>query len=183
MTKHKDSSYYLILEKALEVVVEFGAASLTFDAVSKKSGISRGGILYHFPNKEVMLESLLEHYVGVEMSLFFKNWEKLGNTPETLAKAEILSMSQRDSKNRDIAVALLASLVNHPALLEKIRPIVEHRFKTIMNNPNFAKEAIILMALDGMYTMRALGLDPLTPKKRKEIFECMLSMCESKESI
>lgn len=178
MTKHKDSAYQLILEKALEVVVELGAASLTYEAVSQKSGISRGGILYHFPSKEAMLEALLEHYVGLEMSVFLKNWEKLGNTPETMTQAEVLSMRQKDGKNRDIAIALLASLVHHPALLEKIRPLVERRYQTIMNNPNFAMEAIVLLALDGMYTMHALGLEPLSAKKRKEIFDCMLTLCE-----
>lgn len=181
MAKHKDSTYHFILEKALEVVVESGAAKLTFDAVAHKSGISRGGILYHFPNKEAMLESLLEYYVGMEMSVFLKHWEKLGSSPSTMTKAEVLSMREKEGKKRDIAIALLASLVHHPALLQKIRPLVEQRFKTIVNNPNFAKEAIILMALDGMYTMHALGLEPLSAKQRQEIFNCMLSLCDQKD--
>ena len=41
-----------ILEAAERVVTEAGAAHLTLDAVAGKAGVSKGGLLYHFPSKK-----------------------------------------------------------------------------------------------------------------------------------
>ena len=37
-----------------------GAGALTFEELVKESGITRGGITYHFPTKEDLLRGLLE---------------------------------------------------------------------------------------------------------------------------
>src|SRR5690242_2095382 len=40
-----------ILEAAERVVAEIGAARLTLDVVAQAAGVSKGGLLYHFPSK------------------------------------------------------------------------------------------------------------------------------------
>ena len=40
-----------ILEAAERVVAEVGAARLTLDVVAQAAGVSKGGLLYHFPSK------------------------------------------------------------------------------------------------------------------------------------
>ena len=44
-----------ILEAAERVITEVGAAHLTLDAVAQAAGVSKGGLLYHFPSKESLL--------------------------------------------------------------------------------------------------------------------------------
>ncbi len=182
MTKHKDSSYELILEKALEVVMESGAASLTFEAVAKKSGISRGGILYHFPSKQALLQAILDQYVTKDMESFNKHWEKLGSTPETMVKAELLCATEEDMDRDDEAVALLAAVVNNPALLDNVKPIIEGRYDVARNQKTFERQASVLLALDGIYMLRALGLQPLNRKERKKVYQYLLSLLNDKEA-
>ena len=179
MAKHKDSSYEMILKKALEVVMESGAASLTFEAVAKKSGISRGGILYHFPSKQALLQAIVDQYVNQDMASFNRHWEKLGSTPQTMVTAELLCATEKDSDRDEVAVALLAAVVNNPALLENVRPIIEGRYEVARSQKNFEQQAVALLALDGIYTLRSLGLTPLTARERKKIYRYLLSMVES----
>jgi AcrR family transcriptional regulator len=49
-----------LLEAAIAVAERDGAAHLTLDAVAAQAGVSKGGLLYHFPDKDRLLETLLE---------------------------------------------------------------------------------------------------------------------------
>ncbi len=41
----------LILDAASRVVLDKGASALTLESVAEQAGISKGGLLYHFPTK------------------------------------------------------------------------------------------------------------------------------------
>src|ERR1700712_4003946 len=49
-----------LLEVAARLASEHGMAAVTLDAVSGASGVSKGGLLHHFPNKNALLEGLLD---------------------------------------------------------------------------------------------------------------------------
>ena len=37
-----------------------GAVHLTLDAVAERAGVSKGGLLYHFPSKESLLQAMVD---------------------------------------------------------------------------------------------------------------------------
>ena len=49
----------VILDAARHIVRERGAGSLTYEELVKQSGLTRGGITYHFPTKDVLLRELV----------------------------------------------------------------------------------------------------------------------------
>lgn len=49
-----------ILDAARQIVETRGAGSLTFDELVGVSGLTRGGITYHFPTKSDLLRALIE---------------------------------------------------------------------------------------------------------------------------
>lgn len=49
-----------LLEAAASLCLEKGAGSLTLDAVAAAAGVSKGGLLHHFPNKAALLDGLLD---------------------------------------------------------------------------------------------------------------------------
>ena len=53
-----------ILKQAEILVRERGASQLTFDALTEQTGISKGGLLYHFESKEALIIAMLERYIG-----------------------------------------------------------------------------------------------------------------------
>lgn len=44
-----------ILEAAERVIGDVGAARMTLDGVAHAAGVSKGGLPYHFPSKELLL--------------------------------------------------------------------------------------------------------------------------------
>ena len=53
-----------ILDTALAVADRVGAAHLTLDAVAAEAGVSKGGLLYHFASKELLLRGVVEHHMA-----------------------------------------------------------------------------------------------------------------------
>ena len=53
-----------ILAAASQIVQCKGVAKLTLEAVAKEAGVSKGGLLYHFSNKEALIEGMIVR--GVE---------------------------------------------------------------------------------------------------------------------
>jgi AcrR family transcriptional regulator len=48
----------LILDSAMQVISEVGLAKASLDTIAKKAGLSKGGLLHHFPRKEALIEEL-----------------------------------------------------------------------------------------------------------------------------
>ena len=53
-----------LLEVAARLSFEQGAAGVTLDAVSQAAGVSKGGLLHHFPNKMALLDGLFDDLIG-----------------------------------------------------------------------------------------------------------------------
>lgn len=54
-----------LLEAAGAIIVRRGVEALTFDRLAAETGVSKGGILYHFPDKERLLTALVEGIVAL----------------------------------------------------------------------------------------------------------------------
>ncbi|MEV7604956.1 helix-turn-helix domain-containing protein [Paenarthrobacter sp. NPDC089322] len=57
-----------VLDAFEALLIEVGERAATLDAVAKRAGVSKGGLLYHFPNKEALISALLERldYLALE---------------------------------------------------------------------------------------------------------------------
>ncbi len=53
-----------LLEVAARLSLEQGVAGVTLDAVSQAAGVSKGGLLHHFPNKMALLDGLFDDLTG-----------------------------------------------------------------------------------------------------------------------
>ncbi|WP_454191813.1 TetR/AcrR family transcriptional regulator [Paenibacillus sp. Marseille-Q7038] len=51
-----------ILASASYIVENLGMDKLTLEAVANKTGISKGGLLHHFRNKEALIEGMIIEY-------------------------------------------------------------------------------------------------------------------------
>ncbi|MCA5893749.1 TetR family transcriptional regulator [Isoptericola sp. NEAU-Y5] len=50
-----------VLHAYAEILVSTGERSATLEAVAERAGVSKGGLLYHFPSKDALADGLLEH--------------------------------------------------------------------------------------------------------------------------
>src|SRR5580698_1324857 len=48
-----------IIDAAEEVVLRDGVARLTLDAAAAEAGLSKGGVLYHFPSRDALVAGMV----------------------------------------------------------------------------------------------------------------------------
>ncbi len=53
-----------ICDAAIQITVRDGLLAMTLDAVAKEAGISKGGVMYHFPSKDELVRGVLDYLVS-----------------------------------------------------------------------------------------------------------------------
>ncbi|WP_246126136.1 TetR/AcrR family transcriptional regulator [Nesterenkonia populi] len=60
----RESKREQALEAATRVVQRDGVTALSYEAVAAEAGLTKGGLVYHFPSREALLRALHEHVSG-----------------------------------------------------------------------------------------------------------------------
>ena len=55
----------IILDAFQDLIVDVGAASVTLEAAAARAGVSKGGLLYHFPSKSDLFAGLCDRLAAV----------------------------------------------------------------------------------------------------------------------
>ena len=170
-------SHDAIVDAAQAVVLEVGAAHMTLDAVAAKAGVSKGGLLYHFPTKEALLKAMLNRRVQRLEEVRKEKRAELPDGPTREIKAYILSTLARDRKSERISAGLLASAAYNPRLLEPLRNDYRKALTELVpSGVRFERAAVVVLAAHGLRLMEILSLSPFKYKKRKQVIEEMLRL-------
>lgn len=174
--------YDTIIDAAEVVVAEVGAAHMTLDAVAVKAGISKGGLLYHFPTKEALLEAMIKKLVQVREAFRKETWRNLPDSPTRELKAHILSDLLYERKADHLGPPILAALAHNPKLAEPVRKINKERYvQLVSENTPFERVAVLALAADGLLFQEVLSISPFTEKQRKMIVEELLRIADEGE--
>ncbi len=115
-----------ILQAAGRLVVEQGVKKLTIDGVAKAAGMSRGGVLYHFPSKDALIEGMVGQLVEQFQAALDR---QVANDPEPhgrLTRAYIrllLGKAEAEAETQEtgsVMGALIAGLSYNPRLLKPL---------------------------------------------------------------
>ena len=60
----RSSSRPDILDAAMRVLDAADGGDITYDAVARKAGLTKAGLMYHFPSKDAMMIAIIEHVIG-----------------------------------------------------------------------------------------------------------------------
>lgn len=168
-----------VLEAAERVVSEIGAARLTLDVVAQAAGVSKGGLLYHFPSKESLLAALAQRYVESMDICIGAARDGLSDDNSRDLKACILGVLGSDPRSKTMGAVLLATAANDLTLLEVIRTrIAEYTAELEANSDDFARAAIVSLAVDGLKMRESLRISPFTPAQREEIVNELLKIAD-----
>jgi AcrR family transcriptional regulator len=169
-----------MLDAAEALARSVGAANLTLDAVAQAAGVSKGGLLYHFPNKDALLAAMLERHVGRVDESCCRLRETLGNAGAAAElKAWVMSMLQPDPLRRDMGAAVLAAAANNPALLDCLRERHAARIgRVVESSGNFALAAVIMLAVDGLVQSEIWRVSTFTDEQRDAVMQLLLQLAD-----
>jgi AcrR family transcriptional regulator len=173
----RPSSKVGMLDAAEAIVLENGARHMTLDAIASRAGVSKGGLLYHFPTKEALLRAMLERFSKQMEETRKQKGKGLKEGPGREIKAFILSNADRDPKKDQIGSALLAAVAHDPRLLQPARDNLRKLLTEFMEcGLNFKRAGVIIYANLGLVLSELLSLSPLSIKERDQLVEELLRL-------
>jgi AcrR family transcriptional regulator len=158
---------------ALAILTREGVGALTFDSLSRESGISKGGLLHQFRTRRGVLEALLEHQRGEfeQIAAEYLNGEGSSKDEPTLA-AQIAIFRQALNQPHSVARAMLAVLVESPDMLETSRDRDSQIMKTIRKESSDHDLSLLrYFAASGMAFHLLIGLTELDEETRGRLFD------------
>lgn len=145
-----------ILRAADAIATESGAATVSLDAVAARAGISKGGLLYHFPTKAALLRALVEDYLERIEALLDDGGE--AGRPNALI-VTLLEHFLAEWSQQAPAGGLLAALSEDPMILAPVAAFqarVLARLRANASDPLLAE--LIFYAMQGWRSGRLLGM-------------------------
>jgi AcrR family transcriptional regulator len=176
-----------MLDAAEVVVVRQGIANLTLDAVAAEAGLSKGGLLHHFPNKDRLIEAMVVRAAENQRDYYRSAYDRApegagrmahGVLDNCLTDAECWTDQLRRS-----SAAVFAALAHKPALIEPMRAVYSDLYKRLEDDglPPGAGEAVAAAA-DGLWLNWVLGLVPVDQARMTRVrtaLERLLTPVES----
>jgi AcrR family transcriptional regulator len=172
-------SRHAILDAAETVVLEVGAAHLTFDAVADRAGVSKGGVIYHFPSKEVLLEAMVTRLLQRFTEQQAEAALNLPESPQRQLVAYVIASLTGDEETKRISAALLAAAANDPKLLAPVRQYYREWFARLDDfGLRFERAAAVSLAVDGLCLLELLQLSPLDQAQRDRLSQEIFRLIE-----
>ncbi len=76
-----------LLDAAIVCLIDRGYANTTTSEIAERAGLSRGAQLYHFPKKEELLTSAVEHLIELKFGEMKEKVSRLTNENDRRAMA------------------------------------------------------------------------------------------------
>lgn len=166
MAATRPSTRQRILDAAAEIAQEAGPGNLSLEAVAAKAGVSKGGLLYHFPSKAHLMEGVVEGFIrSFEETLTEREAARQGRA-NSLAEAYLELFVEDHDCSKPPPSGLLAALAENPDFLSPVRRFEREfldRMKENASDPALA--LVVFLAVRGVRTMNLLNLDILTEEE------------------
>jgi AcrR family transcriptional regulator len=175
-----ESARNRILDAAESRILSAGPGGLVLDTIAADAGVSKGGLLYHFPSKEALVAGLCERMLdGFERTL--ASLTEADGSAGSWTRAYLASTVTRSGRPADesaqLMAAILATLGRDSAHLEAVREHFARWHRRIAQDgidPNAA--IIVRLAADGLWLSSLLGLNQLDDTEGPSVISALRSM-------
>ncbi|OJT96167.1 TetR family transcriptional regulator [Metarhizobium album] len=162
-----------LVDVAAQLAFERGIGAVTLDAVSEAAGVSKGGLLHHFPGKVALLDGLFDRLVdeldaAIEAAMIV---DPLPHGRFTRAYLQVVAdLKEKPGENRQWA-GLTMALLNEPHLRARWRQWVDRRAGEYVGTDSSLNAAIVRFAADGLWLADMVGSHDLSAETRSALIE------------
>jgi AcrR family transcriptional regulator len=159
--KHPSLTREHILQAAVELVLTEGSSALTLEAAAKAAGVSKGGLLYHFPSKEALILGMIDARQEWLKTIIQEERRQLPqpDAPGSFHRALIHAGFKTFIACNDLTAGMLAVVAQDPAAIERIQQgVLELSALRDQDGIPRAISNLILSSMDGIKMHRVIGL-------------------------
>ncbi len=175
-----ESARNRILDAAESRILSAGPGGLVLDTIAADAGVSKGGLLYHFPSKEALVAGLCERMLdGFERTLasLTEADGSAGSWTRAYLASTVTESGRPADESAQLMAAILATLGRDSAHLEAVREHFARWHRRIAQDgidPNAA--IIVRLAADGLWLSSLLGLNHLDDAEGPSVISALRSM-------
>jgi len=174
-----------ILTAAEDVVLSEGVAHLTLEKAAARAGVSKGGVLYHFPARSALVAAMVERLAaGYDDALAGRPGGPAGSG-DAFARAYVDETfgeiaTPRAERAQRLGAAVLAAMASEPELLAPLRAaFTRWQARIEQDSADPVPATIARLAADGLWLSELFGLGPLDDDLRRRVRAALLSALDA----
>ena len=167
-----------LVDAAERVVGQRGGSGLTFDAVAREAGVSKGAVLHHFPTKDALLIAMIERLAARE------SVPAMRDAPDTRSaiQAHVERVVRTPGDEDAVSATLLAAVARDVDLLAPLKVSAGAVISGLTEAGLPPERAALLhFALDGLWISELLGTSPLSAADRDRLIASIPDIITPKE--
>lgn len=169
-----------LIQCAIDILVKQGNEALTLDAVAQAAEVSKGGLLYHFPNKESLLTGIIQHLIddfnaAIESELAKEKGNESGKWLRAYVRATFNSSQLPLALGASLFAAVSISL--NPETIKQIDTQIsewQHKLNNCGLDP--VQASVVHLAAEGLWATEMFEINAPNKALRKQILKRLVNM-------
>ncbi|GEK58970.1 hypothetical protein CHL76_06700 [Marinococcus halophilus] len=163
-----------IMHAAARIIRREGFNRLTLHAVAEEADVSKGGLLYHFPNKEQLIYEMNAYALARFHELIEEKRHVAGSYIKAYAEATLEEL--RSGSNFLINASLLATLADHKEVLDLWKKYNE-RWETLFASDTFHADdaSMIRLLSDGIWFSHIFEINTMPLSQAERLLQNLLN--------
>ncbi|MHB2263691.1 TetR/AcrR family transcriptional regulator [Aliihoeflea sp. PC F10.4] len=175
----RPSARQKILDTAMTLFAERGASALTYEELAKATGLTKGGLLYHFPSKEHLIGDFRKHLNSRYRAAWQDVFEQLPEGPTRALKSYAIASLENRSQSDHVSARMMVSGLWD---ITSGRAYYRERFDRMQEDVGFERTALVNLATEGLWFMELIGFSPFSDEERARIVDMLMQMIDGKDS-
>ncbi len=155
----RPSNRAAVLEAALRVLDRDGGAEISYEATAREAGLTKAGVLYHFPSRETLVRAVVGH-AALRWDVALR--ARLGGPPEDASPAQRIATYVRVAVEAEVSpadVAVFAEALYRPQHAAGWHEVFAPWFDLDgCDEDERARLSLARLAADGLWMARATDL-------------------------
>jgi AcrR family transcriptional regulator len=155
-----------LLAAAAALSAEVGPARVSLDAVAARAGVSKGGLLYHYPSKHALLRALVEDHVEDRRAAIEAHAPGALERQDATAAAHGYLAMMRESLccGEPPPSGVFAAIAEDPEFIAPLRDFRREMLERVFRRlPEPRRAMLLFLACEGMVHLKLTDADSLEP--------------------
>ena len=166
-----------LLDAAEAVLLEHGTQALTLNAVAERAGVSKGGLLYHFPTKEALVTALVSRVIA-EFDELVARYDE-GSFTRAFVEATFAIIADPGGERSERRWAAITAAAATPELAAPLREAMDrwHR-REEHEDADPLTAMVVRLAAEGLWEVVAHGSGRFSPEQYTALRKRLLDLLD-----